>query len=64
MVLGQEGVHGIVPKGTGDQMIRVREVPVSGSSQTAYRTTMPCAIVVQKQTGISRLKFRPRPETL
>jgi hypothetical protein len=58
MVLGRGGVYGIVPASFGSKMIRVKEVLVSGNSQTTYRVYWPCSLVLEKEDAIARLQLR------
>jgi hypothetical protein len=56
LVLGDKGLHGIIPTGTKDSMFRIAKTLVSGKAQDTDVLYWPVGLALRSETAVARMK--------
>ena len=55
LVVGKEGIYGVIPRGFEGRMIRAQRVLVDGKAQDSWVVFWPVSVALESQAGVARI---------
>ncbi|NUN50366.1 MAG: hypothetical protein HUU15_16255 [Candidatus Brocadiae bacterium] len=56
LVVGREGLYGVIPRGFGGRMFRIQAGDVDGKGQRSWVVSWPVSVALESQSGVARLQ--------
>ncbi|MCE9583169.1 MAG: phage major capsid protein [Planctomycetes bacterium] len=56
LVLGREGIYGVIPRGSEGRMIQAARVLIDGKGQDGWIAYWPVGVALESQAGVARLQ--------